>query len=70
MQAIEFRTKVKNRLIQIPDKYRDLIGSTVKVIILSDHKEKLYDAVDTLLSSPLKVPEFTPLTCGDIYDRT
>lgn len=70
MEAIEFNTKIKDGFIQIPDKFQGSIGSTVKVIILSEHKEKKYDAVTALLKSPVKIPGFTLLTRSEIYERT
>ncbi len=70
MEAIEFSTKIKDGFIQIPDKFQDSIGSTVKVIILSEHNEKKYDAVAALLKSPVKVPGFTPLSRTEIYERS
>ncbi|MDL2124935.1 MAG: hypothetical protein LWX51_18095 [Deltaproteobacteria bacterium] len=36
MEAIEFKTKIKNGTIQIPKKYKQRIGNNVKVIIISE----------------------------------
>jgi hypothetical protein len=51
MEAIEFKTKIKNGLIRIPDKFRQKNGDTVKVIILSEQKVRQTDIIDKLLLS-------------------
>ena len=40
MEAIEFKTKIKNGTIQIPQKYKQKTGNTVKVIIISEQGTK------------------------------
>ena len=69
MEAFEFKTKIKNGIIQVPQKYTRKVGSTVKVIILSDQKPKHSDIVEELLKNPVKVPDFKPLSRDDIYER-
>ena len=69
MEAFEFKTKIKNGIIQIPQKYTQKIGKTVKVIIFSDHKPKHYDIVDELLKHSIKVVNFKPLSRDEIYER-
>ena len=39
MYAVEFRSDVENGTIRIPDRYRNKLPSTVKVIILSEEEE-------------------------------
>lgn len=67
MEAIEFRTKIRNGIIQIPKKYKQKIGNTVKVIILAEQKEKDADIIDELLENPIKLKNFTPFSREEIY---
>jgi hypothetical protein len=69
MEAIEFKTKIKNGLIRIPDKFRQKNGDTVKVIILSEQKVRQTDIIDKLLLTPVKSKQFSPLLREEIYDR-
>ncbi len=70
MEAIEFKTRIKNGIIQIPRKYSQKVGNTVKVIILTEHKSKHVDMIDELLKQPVKIPDFKPFSRADIYDRS
>ena len=58
MEACEF--KIKNGLIQIPEKYTQKIGNNVKVIILSDPKDRQNDIIDELLNNPVEINNFIP----------
>ncbi len=69
MQAVEFRTRIKNGIIQIPKKYTNEIGNTVKVIILSEQEYKDSDIVVDLLERPVKIDGFKPLSRDKIYER-
>lgn len=69
MEAIEFKAKIKNGLIRIPDKFRQKTGDTVKVIILSEQKSGKTDIIDTLLLHPVKSEQFSPLLREEIYER-
>ena len=69
MEAIEFRTKIKNGTIQIPKKYTQKIGNTVKVIILCDHISTPVDLVDELLKNPIRITDSKPISRDKIYDR-
>ncbi len=69
MEAIEFKTKIKNGLIRIPDKFRQKNGDTVKVIILSEQKVRQTDIIDKLLLTPVKSKQFSPLAREEIYER-
>ena len=70
MYAFEFKAKIKNGMIEIPDVCRKKFKSGVKVIILTDEKTELSsDIIDELLTSPIKLPTFTPLRREEIYDR-
>jgi len=70
MEAIEFRTKIKNGTIKIPKKYKQKIGNTVKVIIIAEQKEKHADIIDELLKNPIKLKDFSPLSREEIYERS
>ncbi len=69
MEAIEFKTKIKNGTIQIPQKYKQKIGNTVKVIIISDQGVKRADIIDKLLTNPIKKRDFSPFLREEIYGR-
>ena len=65
MESFEFKTKVKNGAIQIPEKYQKQIGDTVKVIIISD---SAYDKGNQE-KDPLKSNNFSPISRDEIYER-
>ena len=69
MEAYEFKTKIKNGLIQVPKKYTQKVGNTVKVIILSDQKDRQNDIVDELLKNPVEINNFMPFSRDEIYER-
>ena len=70
MQAIEFRTKIKNGMIVIPEKYRKKLKENVKVIVLSEENDTgTSDIIDSLMDSPLKIKDFQPMNRDEIYDR-
>jgi hypothetical protein len=69
MYAIEFQTKIKNGVIEIPQDYRNKLKENVKVIILAEEEEIASDMIEQLLESPLKVENFKPLTREEIYER-
>ena len=71
MQAIEFRTKIRNGIIEIPQKYRRKIKASVKVILLEeDTTDTASDIIENLLEAPLKLKSFTPFKREEIYDRS
>jgi hypothetical protein len=69
MEAIEFRTKIKNGIIQIPKKYKQKISNPVKVIIISEQKEFKADIIDELLENPIKLKDFSPFSREEIYEN-
>ena len=69
MEAIEFKSKIKNGIIQIPEKYKQKIGNTVKVIIITEKKAKQSDIIDKLLANPIKSKDFLPFSREEIYER-
>lgn len=69
MEVIEFKTKIKNGAILIPEKYKKRIGTAVKVIVMSENTTKQEDIIDKLLANPIKAKEFVPLMIDEIYER-
>ena len=69
MEAIEFKSKIKNGIIQIPEKYKQKIGNTVKVIVITEKKAKQSDIIDKLLANPIKSKDFLPFSREEIYER-
>jgi len=69
MYAVEFRTKVKNGTIEIPEVYRDRFKERVRVILLAEEESVTANLIDELLQYPLKVADFRPLSREEIYER-
>ena len=69
MEAIEFKTKIKNGTIRIPKKYKQRIGTNVKVIIISEQGARQADIIDKLLANPIKSKDFSPFLRKEIYER-
>ena len=69
MEAIEFKTKIKKGTTQIPKKYKQRTGNTVKVIIISEQGTKQADIIDKLLANPIKSKDFSPFLREEIYER-
>ena len=72
MFAVEFKAKVKDGIIEIPEKYRKKLRRNVKVILLNEDTigEGSFDIIEELLESPLKMPDFKPFKREEIYDRS
>lgn len=70
MYAVEFRTKIKDGMIEIPEKYRNKLTYSVKVILLTEGiDDATSDMIESLLESPIKLVDFRPLKREEIYDR-
>lgn len=69
MEAIEFRTKIKNGNIRIPDKFKKKTDGTVKVIIISQQNTSSTDIIDKLLENPIQLENFSPFLRKEIYER-
>ncbi len=69
MEAIEFKTKIKNGTIRIPKKYKQKTGTNVKVIIISEQGTRQADIIDKLLANPIKSKGFSPFLREEIYER-
>ncbi len=69
MYAFEFKTKIKNGMIEIPEKFRNKLRNNVKVILLTEYiTDTQSDIIEELLESPLKVTDFRPYQREEIYD--
>ena len=69
MEAIEFKSKIKNGIILIPEKYKQKIGNTVKVIVITEKKKNRLGIIDKLLANPIKIKNFSPISREEIYER-
>ena len=70
MQTIEFRAKIKNGVIQIPARFKDKVAEDVRVILVpKSKKDTNTDMIEQLMSNPLKVRGFTPLTRDETHAR-
>lgn len=69
MEAIEFKTKVKDGTIKIPQKYKQILKDTVKVIILCDPKKPMKNIINELWENPIEIDGFSPLSREEIYER-
>lgn len=81
MNTVEFKTKIKNGIIEIPESYKtDLTNQeNVQVIIItqppiakqipSGSPRQSSNLLHYLLEHPLKIDSFIPLKREDIYER-
>ena len=70
MDTIEFRTEIKNGIIEIPSEYRKRLTKQVRVILLSEGGAVTTDNfIDVLLAHPLSVKDFRPLTREEAHAR-
>lgn len=70
MYAFEFKTKIKNGIIEIPEKFRAKLKDSVKVILLTEYfMDGSPDIIEELLESPLQLTDFRPYKREDIYDQ-
>lgn len=70
MVTIEFRAKIKNGMIEIPAKYKGKVKNDVKVILIAQSEKKAgSDIVDELMTNPLKVKSFKPMTRDETHAR-
>ncbi len=63
MEALEFRTLVKDDTIEIPDELKGRVSGHVRVILLQEKAEQSqYTIIDKLLDHPLQLKDFRPLS--------
>lgn len=70
MQTIEFHTKIKNGIIQIPARFKGKVAEDVQVILISkSEKKSQIDMIDELMANPLNVKGFKPMTRDESHAR-
>lgn len=70
MVTVQFETKVKNGVIQIPKKYQGKFNDNVRVILkVEGKKTAASNYLDQLIANPVKVKNFKRLTREQIYVR-
>ena len=70
MFAIEFQAMVKEGRIEIPSQYLKKIRNRVRVILLVEETPKATtNFIDQLLTHPMRVKGFQPLSREEIYAR-
>ena len=70
MFSVEFQTNVKNVVIEIPNEYKqELDNNSVRVIIIRKQKTSTTGMIARLMSNPLEVKDFTPLTREETHER-
>jgi hypothetical protein len=70
MVTVQFETKVKNGVIQIPKKYQGKFSDHVRVILKVEAKKSAAsNYLDYLMANPVKIKNFKRLTREQIYAR-
>ena len=70
MVTVQFKSKIKNGVIEIPRKYKGKLRDNVRVILKTETpKVKSKNYLDTLLAHPVKVKKFNIMTREQIYAR-
>ena len=70
MVTIQFKTKIKNGVIQIPKKYQGKFNDNVRVILRIENKKNTSaNFLDKLMANPVKIKDFNWLTREQIYAR-
>jgi len=68
MYAVEFQTMITDGKIEIPIEYKAKLINSVRVIVLMEEKKHNPGGfIKQLLSHPLNLEGFTPLTREEIY---
>ena len=70
MVTIQFKSKIKNGVIEVPRKYQGKLRDNIRVILKAETpKGKSKNYLDTLIAHPVKVKNFNPLTREQVYAR-
>ena len=70
METVQFKTKIKNGVIEVPKKYQGKFKDNVRVILVAEStKTKAARYLDDLMAHPLKVKGFRPLTREEAHAR-
>lgn len=70
MVTVQFKSRIKDGVIEIPKKYKERLHDHVRIILKADTpRSRSKNYLDTLLAHPVKVKKFTPMTREQIYAR-
>jgi len=70
MMTVQFQTKIKNGVIQVPKKYQGKFNNNVRVILRVEGKKALStNYLDQLMANPVKAKNFRRLTREQVYAR-
>jgi hypothetical protein len=70
IETVQFRTRIKNGIIEIPKKYQGKIKDNVRVILVAESpKAKAADYLNELMARPLKIKGFHPLAREEAHAR-
>ena len=70
MVTVQFKSKIKNGVIEVPKKYQGKLRDSVRVILKAETpRAKSKNYLDTLMAHPVKVKKFSPMTREQIYAR-
>ena len=70
METIQFNTRIKNGVIEIPREYQGKFKKNVRVILVAENKTvEAAGFLDELMAHPLKVKGFRPLTREEAHAR-
>jgi hypothetical protein len=70
METVQFKTRIKNGIIEVPKKYQGKFKDNVRVILVAEStKAKAANYLDELMAHPLKVKGFRPLTREEAHAR-
>ena len=70
MVTVQFKSKIKNGVIEVPRKYQGKLREDVRVILKAETpKRKAKNYLDKLIAHPVKVKNFKPMTRDQIHAR-
>jgi len=70
MVTVQFKSKIKNGVIEVPRKYQGKLRDNVRVILKTDTpKGRSKNYLETLIAHPVKVKKLSLLTREQIYAR-
>ncbi len=71
MRTAEFEADVRNGTIEIPAKYRELFGNSVRVTLSAEEPEgrSPWTILNQWLASPIRLADFQPLSREQAHER-
>jgi len=70
LETVQFKTKIKNGVIEVPKKFQNKFKDNVRVILVAEStKAKATNYLDELMAHPMKVKGFQPLTREEAHAR-